>query len=224
MPELAKIPDLLEGSTIHKDLTPKSNGPDKSSWLFMVGEQERLQAEVKAAQKKLKTHNQFMTNRGVDLEETKEALAERERRDKTTLQKLQKRCMYMEYLGLPIARQIKLFDEPDNEPTSAHSDKTLIDRAGDEGFELGISGKNPDEQKYPPFTPEGQAHLARWNEGQDVHKAKFLEMNEEKAREEAAKAKERADKDAAKAKAAEEKAAKATRKVAPDEESETGSE
>lgn len=215
MPELARIPDVTEGATIHADQTPKSNGPDKASYLFMVGEEERLEAEVKAAQKKLKTHRQFMTNRGVDLEESKNALAERERRDKTTIQKLRKRCTYMEYLGLPIARQIKLFDEPDSEPAPAHSQKSLIDRARDEGFELGVAGKNPDEQKYPSITPEGQAHLTGWNEGQDVHKAKFLEMNEEKAREDAAAAKEKADKDAAKAKKAEDKAAKAGRKVAP---------
>jgi ribosome modulation factor len=93
-----------------------------------------------------------------------------------------------------------------------------LERARDEGFELGVGGKSPDEQKYQPVTPEGQAHLEGWNAGQDVHKAKFLELNAEQAEREATQAREKAEADAKKAKKAEEKAAKEVRQVSPETE------
>lgn len=204
MPVTATIPPP-QGKTL-PDLTvvSNSNGPDRDEFLFMVGQLGKADLELKEkkdARKKLRQH--FM-NRGVNLAAMDWAIAESEKEDNTTLDNMRDQKRYAEFLGLPIAFQLDFFDQPAASGTGAAV--SLMEKAFREGREAGIKGKNCDDQKYPPMTPEGQEHLRGWTEGQQVNLAKFKDLETGLTQAEADAAKAKAAKEAKKAAKAEKKA------------------
>lgn len=174
MPKTASI-ERPERKT-HPDLSvvPAAavNGPDRDEFLFMVGQIERVDeavAKEKDARKKLRQH---FKNRGVNLAMMDMAIAEKDREDDTTLDNMRDLKRYYEFLNLPVGFQFALFDTPQ---TGAAPD--IMAKAFAEGREAGVMGRNTDDQKYPPMTPEGQEHFNGWTEGQAVlaGKMKVLE-------------------------------------------------
>ena len=123
---------------------------------------------------------------------------ELEREDGTTVDNLRTFKRYCEFLGLPVGSQMQLFDAPQG---NGMSQQSLLKHAAEEGYARGVMGKNPDDQAYPPLSPEGQEHMRGWSDGQGVLKEKFIKLSEAMADAE----KEKADKKAKKAKKAEKK-------------------
>lgn len=196
MPETARIVDHPKKSTPLPDLSgpAASNGPDRDEFLFMVGQLAKADAAVAQAKLDRKKLRQHFGNSGVNLTMMDLAIKEAEREDGTTINNMRDFKRYAEFLGLPIGTQISLFDAP---PRDASPD--LEAGAFKDGRERGLKGQNPDEQKWMPMTPEGQAHLRGWREGQDVVLSKFKDLQSglKLAEQEAAKA--RAAKKAARA-------------------------
>lgn len=197
MPETATLKDPTKDARKIPDLSSAaaaSNGPDRDEFLFMVGQLAKADMaldEAKLARKKLRQHFQ---NRGVNLAMMDVAIEECDREDGTTVSNMRDLKRYLEFMGLPLGFQLSIFDEP-----QGTSSVGIEQQAFDEGRELGLKGINPDEQKWPPMTPEGQAHIKGWHDGQAVLLKKFTELSEEMKQAEAADARVKAEKDAKKA-------------------------
>lgn len=186
MAQTAKIP--TSRGKVLPDLTapqPDTNGPGRDEVLFMMGQFLAAQSAIKAAQNANKRLRSQAKLRGFNLEQFDRAIAERERDDGTTVDNLKDFKRYCEFMGLPVGSQITLFDDPQS--GTAFSEEQLLQRAYEEGYELGVMGKNADEQAYPPMTPEGQEHMAGWHQGQKVCLDKFVKLNEDLAAADAAK-------------------------------------
>lgn len=182
----AALPDLSAAAA--------SNGPDREEALFMMGQflsADALVRDARNARKRLRNQAKL---RGFDLEQFDLAIAEREREDGTTLDNLKTFKRYCEFLGLPVGSQLQFFSDGE---TTAFSEEALLKRAHDEGYELGVMGKNPDDQAYPPMSPEGQKHAKGWHEGQKVLLDKFAKLSADMAALDADKAKKAAKKKAA---------------------------
>lgn len=172
------LPDLSAAS-------PKTNEPTRDDALFMMGQFAIAQAKLKEAQNSRKRIRQRAKNMGFDLEQFDLAIAERERQDGTTLDNLRTFQRYCQFFDLPIGSQFELFDKPNN--GGGASQQSANEKAYREGYELGVMAKDPDEQAYPPMTPEGQEHMRGWHDGQKVNTDKLAKQSEEFAAEEAAK-------------------------------------
>ena len=205
MPELATISPIETGAKVHPDLTGGTgrmgdNKPGKEDMIFAIGQMDAADATVKEANSARKKVRQHFKNRGFNLDMLDRARDERDKNDGTTLENLKEFKQYCEWLDLPTGFQIGLFDG--NASASAKAD--LTEAAYQDGFARGLLAADPDSQKWLPNSPEGQAHLRGWNDGQKVLKDKFEEMNasiaeenktpEQKATEKAA-AKEQKEKD-----------------------------
>lgn len=186
MVEKATIPDVTEGSLVHAVAQPAlSNLPDREEFLFLVGQIEQAENEVKQANARKKKVRQHAMNRGINLEDADRARKERDKKDSTTLESLKRYRQYCQYLNLPIGHQISFSDSP----AVAEPQMDLTERARSEGYELGIRGKNPDDQKWKPGTPEASDHLDGWYAGQAVLKHKIQPFNDEIAAADRAEAK-----------------------------------
>lgn len=193
MAQTAKIP--TSRGKVLPDMTapqPGANGPGRDEVLFMMGQFLAAQAAIKVAQNANKRLRAQAKLRGFNLAQFDLAIAERERDDGTTIDNLKEFKRYCEFMGLPVGSQISLFDDPQTK--SEFSEEALLKRAYDEGYELGVMGRNPDEQAYPPMTPEGQEHLKGLNAGKQVNNEKFIKLNEDLAAADAAKAAKKAKK------------------------------
>lgn len=186
--------------TVHPDLTKSAtvgsnSGPTREEGLFFAGQIDAADEKVKAAQKFRKSVRSQAKLAGIDLEQLDKARKERDREDGTTLNQLRSFQTYCGWFGLPLGQQMQLFDMPQKK--GAHSQEAVLKKARDSGYERGLMGLQPDEQAYPPMTPEGQEHAAGWGEGQKINHEKFLRLNEKISEQEAAKAAKRAAKKAA---------------------------
>lgn len=174
-----------------------TNGPDREEALFMMGQflaAEQVLRDARNARKRLRNQAKL---RGFELEQFDRALAVREQRDDdTTLEQLKTFKRYCEYLGLPVGTQLQFFNDGKRK-RPAFSEESLQKKAYDEGYELGVMGKNPDHQAYPGMTPEGNEHLRGWNDGQKVNFDKFGKLNADMAAVDAERAKKAAKKKAA---------------------------
>lgn len=205
MPETAVLAENEKKRRPLKDQTqPETpgmghNGPTRDDYLFYVGQfkaAEKVIKEARDAKKKLRQAAKLV---GLTVEVIDEVMKDAEKQDDTKLDRLTTYKQYATWHGLPIGSQISLLDHI--EATKAK--ESVEKQAENEGYELGIMGLNTDEQKWQPHTPEGQAHLRGWQEGQKALADKFISLNEAKAAIDAEKA-EKERKKAEKAKKAEE--------------------
>lgn len=199
MPRTARLKEH-EGRTLPDLTTPPqpsaSNGPDRDEFLFSIGHQRKLQQAIDEAKAVLKKFRNNLKLRGFNLAMMDAAIDEAEREDSTTISNMRELKRYYEFMGLPIGHQFTLFDAPQE----ANSNGYLMAKAFAEGRDRGVRGEFPDEQKWLPVTPEGQEHQRGWQEGQQVHLAKFKTLEQSLAEAEKL-AQAKAAKKAAKAKA-----------------------
>ena len=196
-----------EGRTLPDLSTPAqtvpSNGPDREEFLFSIGHQRKLQQAIDDAKAVMKKFRSHLKLRGFNLKAMDLAVEEQDREDGTTISNMRDLKRYFEFMNLPIGHQFALFDTPQ----AANSNGDLMAKAFNEGYERGVRGDFPDDQKWLPVSPEGQEHQRGWTEGQAVNLAKFKALNEAMAE---------ADK-LAEAKAAKKAKAKAKAKAEEDE-------
>lgn len=174
MPELARIPDPLKGATIHQLPAVGHNSMlDRDQFLFLRGQLMLVDAEMDTVKKKRKTLRQHLENNGVALEELDDANRFADMESDTVLAKLQRQVQYAQWMGLPLGHQVSFLDMP----PSAVAAKSLTDTAYDDGYRLGLLGKNVDDQKWLPMSSEGMRHQEGWTDGQAVLQKKFIDLN-----------------------------------------------
>lgn len=174
MPETARISDPAKDKVL-PDLSGRvgDNGPDRDEYLFLVGRMLDAEAKLAEARDHRKKMRQAAKLRGLDLQIVDLVEKMREEEDDTHFTRFKTIQRYAQYRNLPIGFQMKLFDEGFGGP----SEQDLHQKAYESGRELGILGKNPDDQAYPPVLPEGQEHMRGWHDGQKVLHEKFLKLN-----------------------------------------------
>lgn len=175
MAETARLTDPLDGARVLPD-TSIGNGPSRDDLLFFMGQFRSADAkiaEARAVRKRIRSRAKLL---GIDLQQFDLAIAQFDREENTTLDQLRTFKRYCELLDLPIGAQMQLFDMPES---NAPSQEGLLKKAYQQGYDNGLLGKNPDEQAYPPMTPEGQEHLKGWNDAQAVLLSKLKVLDEE---------------------------------------------
>lgn len=175
MAETARLTDPLDGARVLPDKTI-GNGPTRDDLLFFMGQFRSADAkiaEARAVRKRIRSRAKLL---GIDLQQFDLAIAQFDLEDDTTLDQLRTFKRYCELLDLPIGAQMQLFDMPES---NAPSQEGLLKKAYQQGYDNGLLGKNPDEQAYPPMTPEGQEHLKGWNDAQAVLLSKLKVLDEE---------------------------------------------
>ena len=175
MAETARLTDPLDDARVLPD-TSTGNGPTRDDLLFFMGQFRSADAkiaEARAVRKRIRSRAKLL---GIDLQQFDLAIAQFDLEDDTTLDQLKTFKRYCEMLELPIGSQMQLFDTPDS---PAPSQEGLLKKAYQQGYDDGLLGKNPDEQAYPPMTPEGQEHLKGWNDAQAVLLSKLKVLDEE---------------------------------------------
>lgn len=151
-----------------------SNGPGREDTLFAVGQLKRVDAELELAKAKRKKLRNFLKIQGHSLDSLDWNISEERRRDGTETAKWRERVRVAQFMNLPIGTQVSFIENP---AAAAAPNEDAMKRAYDEGFELGIKGEFPDEQKWIPLTVEGGQHRSGWDDAQKTYRDKFEALN-----------------------------------------------
>lgn len=189
MPKTASIP-TPSPDRIKPDLTQAKtgdNGPDKADTLFFVGQFKLADARLAEARTARKKIRQAAKLRGHTIQQLEEAMRIVEEDDDTELKRQQAKKTYLQHMDHPMGMivQLNLFGSPD--AGNGQAAGGVSEKAYKRGFQLGVMALDPDDQAYPPMTPEGQEHMKGWHDGQKVNTDKLLSLNAEIAADAAAK-------------------------------------
>lgn len=153
----------------------QSNGPSREDTLFAIGQIKAIEAELSLIQAKRKKMRNVFKFGGHSLDALDWGVAEEKRMDGNETAKWRERVRVAQFMSLPIGRQVSFLDAPDAAPAESPD---LSKQAYDEGYERGIKGDFPDEQKWMPLTPEGQQHVSGWDDAQQTYREKIGRLNE----------------------------------------------
>lgn len=196
MPKTASISSPTEDQ-IKPDLTAEKhgdNGPSRDDLLFFAGQFRLGKEKIKLAQTANKKIRQAAKLRGIEVMILDQVIRIADEEDDTEIDRLRTFKQYAQAFDLPIGSQLDLFDIPAGNGRAPA--EALMEKAKRDGYERGLLGQNPNEDAFPPMTEEGQAHIARWHDGQKVNHEMFLKLNEEiKAADAAKEAKKQAKAD-----------------------------
>jgi hypothetical protein len=178
--ENLKIPKQT-GEKVHREPVKSNRFVDRDTILFFYGQlEEKVKAKKAAAKAEAAVRKQF-ANTGVTLNifDTMVRLSQQD--DPDAVQKFFDEFVYLaDVFSQPVGAQLGLFEGAGN-PADA------MKKAFASGRDLGLRGKNPDDQAYPQNTDLGQEHYRGWQDGQEVQRQKFLQVNQEAREAEAAK-------------------------------------
>jgi hypothetical protein len=168
MPETGKLVDMTEEKKARKIEPVETNGPDRETFLYFLGQIMQIKDDIEAVTKphkdKLKTIKRAAKDHGLFLGEIREVekLLVKEL-DETPEEKVARRRQYEAWAGIiPKGAQIEL-------PFTTKS--TADDRLEDIGYQYGLIGKTlPHEEG----TEAWQTAMVGWNKGQDVLKKRFV--------------------------------------------------
>lgn len=187
MPKTASL-EAPQPDRIKPDLTQEhgDNGPSRDDLLFFAGQFRLGKEKIKEAQTANKKVRQAAKLRGIEVQILDHVMQIAEEEDDTEIDRLRTFKTYAQAFDLPIGSQLDLFGAPAVGNGKPPAD-ALIERAKRDGYERGLMGQSPNDDAYPPMTEEGQAHLARWHDGQAVNHEKFLKLNDDIRAKDAAK-------------------------------------
>lgn len=210
-----KIPKTGDGETIHREPLKSNRFVDRDTILFFYGQLEEKSAAKRAAAKAEAAVRKQFKNTGITLNVYDTIVRLSEQDDSDAVQKFFDEFVYLaDVFAQPVGAQLGLFE-------GAGNAKDAREKAYQSGHDLGLRGKNMDEQAYPTNSDLGQEHYRGWNDGQEKLRQKFVhtaEANRQAEAEKKAKADEAAKRRAEReAKAAE----KAGRSVPKTEDGET---
>lgn len=153
-----------------QDKTPKevkpSNGVDAETLLVYLGQIQQEEVKVKLAKQRLNKVWKLAINAGIVRKDLELVLKFADMDPDTVLSTISRIKSYAQWLEVPIGSQLSLFEIPNS---TILSQDELAQRAYRAGYVLGVQGKNPDDEAYPPLTDLGQKHLEGWHAGQKVH-------------------------------------------------------
>lgn len=144
---------------------PATNGVDSETVLVFVGRLLKQREKV-AAEKKVEAKiKKLGITAGIVWKDLEAVLKYAELEPETVLDGLTRQKQYADFLGLPIGKQLTLFEVP---TSSIMSSSERGDVAFKAGRALGLMGRDPDTQAYPVGNGHHQRHLEGWHEGQRV--------------------------------------------------------
>lgn len=152
-----------------KDETPKevagSNAADAETVLLFVGQYKKQMDKVAAEKKIAGKIKKLAINSGIVWKDLELVLKYAELEPETVLDNWTRQKKYAEFLGLPIGKQLALFEVPTSSIMSS-SERGVV--AFNAGRALGIMGQNPDTQAFPVDNEHHQRHMEGWHDGQKV--------------------------------------------------------
>ena len=148
-----------------KESTAGSNGADAETVLLFVGQYKKQMEKVAAEKKIAGKIKKLAINSGIVWKDLELVLKYAELEPETVLDNWTRQKKYAEFLGLPIGKQLALFEVPTSSIMSSSEMGTLAFNAG---RALGIMGQNPDTQAYPVDNEHHQRHMEGWHDGQKV--------------------------------------------------------
>lgn len=155
---------------VHQDQTPKevkgSNAVDAETVLLYLGQIQQEEIKVKLAKQRLNKIWKLALNAGIVRKDLELVLKFADMDPDTVLSTISRIKAYAQFLDVPIGAQLGLFEIPNS---SILSSDEIAERARRAGYVLGVQGKNPDDEAYPPLTDLGQRHMEGWHAGQKVH-------------------------------------------------------
>jgi len=155
---------------VHQDKTPKevkpgSNSVDAETVLVYLGKIQQEEAKVAAAKKRLNKAWKLAINAGIVRKDLELVRKFSDMDADTVLGTLQRIKQYAQWLEVPIGSQMSLFEIPSSGILSSDE---LGERAYRAGYVAGVTGKNVDDQAYPPDNEFHQRHMEGWHAGQKV--------------------------------------------------------
>lgn len=179
--ENLKIPKQT-GETIHREPVKSNRFVDVDTIVFFSGQLREKAAAKKVAAKAEAMVRKQLKNTGCSLNVFDTVVRLFEQDDSEALQKFLDEFLHIAsaFNQAPKGVQFSLFE----------GEGSVIDakeKAFASGRVLGLAGLNPDDQAYPQNTDLGQEHYRGWQDGQEVHRQKFLQVNQEAREAEAAK-------------------------------------
>jgi hypothetical protein len=144
---------------------PATNGPDAETVLLFVGQYKKQMEKVAAEKKIAGKIKKLAINSGIVWKDLELVLKYAELEPETVLDNWTRQKKYAEFLGLPIGKQLALFEVP---TSSIMSSSEMGPLAFNAGRALGIMGQNPDTQAYPVDNEHHQRHMEGWHEGQKI--------------------------------------------------------
>lgn len=171
MPTTGKIVDMSDEKKARKIEQVETNGPDRETLLYFLGQimeiKDTITAVTKPHKDRLKVVKRAAKDHGLYIAEIREIekLLTKEL-DETPEEKVARRRQYEAWAGIvPKGLQLDL-------PLTSKS--TADDRLEDMGYQYGLLGKTlPHEEG----TEAWQKAMAGWNRGQDVLKERFKNAN-----------------------------------------------
>ena len=171
MPEAGKIVDMTEEKKARTIAPVETNGPDRETLLYFLGQimeiKDTITAVTKPHKDRLKAVKRAAKDHGLFLGEVREIekLLTKEL-DETPEEKVARRRQYEAWAGI-VPKGLQL-DLPLN------SKSTADDRLEDQGYQYGLLGKT---LPHDEGTEAWQKAMVGWNKGQDVLKERFKNAN-----------------------------------------------
>jgi hypothetical protein len=144
---------------------PASNGADAETVLVLVGRLLKQRKKVAAEKKVLAKIKKLGITQGIVWKDLEAVLKFSELEPETVLDQLTRQKQYADFLGLPIGKQLTLFEVPTSSIMSSSEQGDVAFKAG---RALGLMGKDLDTQAYPVGHDHHQRHLEGWHDGQRV--------------------------------------------------------
>lgn len=159
---------------VHKDqsapakaATIGDNNPplDQEGFLVWLGKFKQEDALFALARKRRDKVRKLAKNAGVELQIMDRIIKEEEQDPDIILRWMKTYRMYSEWAMSPIGQQLSLFDIP-NSSLLSHEER--LKKAQRAGYALGLTGKDPDKDAYPPDHEFHQIHMEGWHNGQRI--------------------------------------------------------
>lgn len=186
MPEAGKITDLSEEKAKRQIEDKKSNGPDRDTMLYFLGQimqaEDERDAALKPHKEKLKALKRAAKDHGLymgELNLVKKMLTKE--LDETPEEKGKRTAQYLAWANvLPRGFQLEL-------PLSKEA--TSDEKLEEQGYQAGLMGK---DVAHEEGTDAWQKAMVGWHKGQQVLKDRFVKTGADKPKEDPPKTKAKA--------------------------------
>ena len=164
MAKTAKLDDRRQEKAAAKpEVDSKHNGGVTQELLLSyVADFTRLKKQIDTAKAAYATCRKKAKGDGIVLSDLDYAIGQAEKQPEEIIDAHNTRITYMNWLGIPVAKQFDLVDIMQAPQTSDE----IVEKARADGLVAGREGKSQSDNPHDANTPAGQVWLEAWHEGQ----------------------------------------------------------